>query len=300
MVLTLRQMQQFLAVAETLSFRRAAERLNMAQPPLTAAIRQMERDLGVRLIERGNRVAGLTAAGQVLQEEAGRTVLQAERAVLLTRRAGAGMLGSLRMGFLASATRHFLPPMLARFRASHPDVDLTLVEKPTARQVSALLEDRQDVGIVALPLPPGTETRIAIRTLLHSRFVAAVPSTHALAGDDRPVRLAMLAAEPWVLFPPNEGPGLASTILGACSRAGFSPQIVQQAIQMDTIIGLVAAGVGVSLVPERLPGASHPGVVFRPLIGPGTPIPYKVALAWRIGDLSPVLQAFLASIPDAS
>ncbi len=132
-------MQQFLAVAETLSFRRAAERLNMAQPPLTAAIRQMERDLGVRLIERGNRVSGLTAAGQVLQEEAGRTVLQAERAMLLTRRAGAGMLGSLRLGFLASATRHILPPLLARFRSSYPDVVLTLAELPTARQASALL-----------------------------------------------------------------------------------------------------------------------------------------------------------------
>jgi len=110
----------------------------------------------------------------------------------------------------------------------------------------------------------------------------------------------MLAAEPWVLFPPNEGPGLASTILAACSRAGFSPQIVQQAIQMETIIGLVAAGVGVSLVPERPSEAGHPGVVLRPLIGPGTPIPYKVALAWCVGDPSPVLQAFLASVPDAS
>lgn len=212
-MLSLRQMQQFLAVAETLNFRRAAERLNMAQPPLTAAIRQVERELGVRLVERGNRVTGLTAAGQVLQEEAGRTVLQAERAVLLTRRAGAGMLGSLRLGFLASATRHLLPPLLARFRDSHPDVVLTLAEQPTARQVLALLEDRQDVGLVALPLPPGTETRIATRTLLHSRFVAAVPSAHALAGDGRPLGLTMLAAEPWVLFPPAEGLGLASAIL---------------------------------------------------------------------------------------
>ncbi len=293
-------MQQFLAVAETLSFRRAAERLNMAQPPLTAAIRQMERELGVRLIERGNRVTGLTAAGHVLQEEAGRTVLQAERAMLLTRRAGAGMLGSLRLGFLASATRHILPPLLARFRNSYPDVVLTLMEQPTARQVSALLEDRQDVGLIALPLPPGTETRITTRTLLHSQFVAAVPSTHALAGDDRPLKLTMLAAEPWVLFPPAEGPGLASAILGACARAGFAPQVIQQAIQMETIIGLVAAGIGISLVPERPLGASHPGVVFRALAGSGTPIPYQVALAWRVGEPSPVLRAFLASVPDTS
>ena len=300
MVLSLRQMQQFLAVAETLSFRRAAERLNMAQPPLTAAIRQMEQELGVRLIERGNRVAGLTAAGQVLQEEASRTVLQAERAVLLTRRAGAGMLGSLRLGFLASATLHLLPPLLAKFRNSYPDVVLTLAELPTARQVSALLEDRQDVGIVALPLPSGTETRIMTCTLLNSRFVAAIPSVHVLAGDDRPLELTMLAAEPWVLFPPSEGPGLASTILGACALAGFSPQVVQQAIQMETIIGLVAAGLGVSLVPERPLGTSQPGVVFRPLTGPGTPIPYRRALAWRVDDPSPVLRAFLALVLDTS
>lgn len=293
-------MRQFLAVAETLSFRRAAERLNMAQPPLTAAIRQMERELGVRLIERSNRVTGLTAAGQVLQKEAGRTVLQAERAVLLTRRAGAGMLGSLRLGFLASATRHILPPLLARFRNSYPDVVLTLAELPTAKQVSALLEDCQDVGLVALPLPPGTETRIMTRVLLHSRLVAAIPSAHALAGDDRPLELAMLAEEPWVLFPPTEGPGLASAILGACAQVGFAPQVVQQAIQMETIIGLVAAGIGVSLVPERLPGASHPEVAFRSLTGPGTPIPYRMALAWRVGEPSPVLRAFLASAPDTS
>jgi len=151
-----------------------------------------------------------------------------------------------------------------------------------------------------LPLPPGTETRITTRTLLHSRFVAAIPSAHALAGDDRPLELTAFAAEPWVLFPPPEGPGLAAAILGACARAGFAPQVVQQAIQMETIIGLVAAGIGVSLVPERPLGVSHPGVVFRPLAGPGTPIPYQMALAWRVGEPSPVVRAFLAFVPDTS
>ena len=297
-MLTLRQMQQFLAVAEMLSFRRAAERLNMAQPPLTAAIRQMEHDLGVRLIERGNRVTGLTPAGRMLQDEARLTLLQAERAVAQTRRAGAGMVGSLRIGFVASAMRHLLPPLLAGFRASRPDVILTMAEEPTARQVLALLENRQDIGVIVLPLLPDAERRLTTRLVLRSRLVAAIPSIHSLANSERPLKLAALASEPWVLFPPMEGPGLASAIFRGCSRAGFSPRVVQQAVQMETIIGLVAAGVGVALVPEPPPGVVRPGVVFRPLSGAGAPIPYEVALAWRLGDSSSVLSAFLKSVPD--
>ncbi|WP_452274844.1 LysR family transcriptional regulator, partial [Micromonospora taraxaci] len=126
--LTLRQFEQFLVVAETMNFRRAAEQLNMAQPPLTAAIRQIELLLGVRLLERGNRVTSLTAAGKVLREEARRTLEQSQRAVELTRRAGQGLMGSLRVGFVASATRHVLPPLIARLRQTHPDVALDLAE----------------------------------------------------------------------------------------------------------------------------------------------------------------------------
>lgn len=293
-MLSLRQFQQFLAVAETMSFRRAAERLNMAQPPLTAAIRQMEDEIGVRLFERTNRITRLTVAGEVLREEAQRAVAQAERAVALTRQAGVGDIGSLRIGFVASAVRQLLPTLIAAFRAEHPAVELELEEASTARQVTALLYDRMDVGIVALPLPSGAERRVSVQTLLRSRLVAAVPAHHGLANtSDTPLALAELSDESWILFPAAEGPGLHSTILRACAEAGFAPRVGQRAVQMETIVGLVASGLGVALVPSLFSETAREGVIFRELTGAGSPVPYDVALAWRAGTNLPALDAFI-------
>ncbi len=293
-MLSLRQFQQFLAVAETMSFRRAAERLNMAQPPLTAAIRHMEETIGVRLFERTNRITCLTAAGEVLREEAHRAIAQAERAVALTRRAGAGETGSLRIGFVASAVRQLLPILVTAFREQHPAVTLELEEAPTARQIAALLDDRMDVGIVALPLPSGVEHRIAVQTMAKSQLVVAIPVYHPLArAADTPLALAALADQPWILFPADEGPGLHSTILRACAEAGFTPRVAQRAVQMETIIGLVAAGLGVALVPSLFNDMPREGVVFRELIGTGAPVPYETALAWRKGNNLPALKAFI-------
>jgi DNA-binding transcriptional LysR family regulator len=293
-MLSLRQFQQFLAVAETMSFRRAAERLNMAQPPLTAAIRHMEETIGVRLFERTNRITCLTAAGEVLREEAQRTIAQTERAVILTQRAGAGEIGSLRIGFVASAVRQLLPILIAAFREQHPAVALELEEAPTARQVAALLDDRMDIGIVALPLPSGVEHRIVTQSMVESHLVAAIPAGHPLANAaDTPLALAALADQPWILFPAGEGPGLHETILRACSEAGFTPRVTQRAVQMETIIGLVAADLGVALVPSLFSGTPREGVVFRELCGTGAPVPYETALAWRKGNNLPALEAFI-------
>lgn len=291
---SLRQFRQFLAVAETMSFRRAAERLNMAQPPLTAAVRQMEEEIGVRLFERTNRITSLTAAGKVLREEAERTIAQAERAMALTRRAGTGEIGLLRIGFVASAVRQLLPALVASFRKSHPGVMLEFEEAPTARQVAALVEDRLDVGIVALPLPSSATRYVTVRMMEKSQLVATIPARWSLAnGADTPLALAALANEPWVLFPPSEGPGLHATILRACAEAGFTPQIAQRAVQTDTIVGLVAAGLGVALVPRSFSRVAWEGVVFRELAGAGSPVPYQVALAWKTGNNLPTLQALL-------
>lgn len=296
-MLSLRQFQQFLAVAETMSFRRAAERLNMAQPPLTAAIRLMEEELGVRLFERTNRITGLTAAGEVLQEEGRRAILQAERAVALAKRAGEGSIGTLRIGFVASAVRHLVPQMVAAFRQTHPMVVLELEEATTARQIAAIMADRMDVGIVALPIPDDAEPHVSTNLLVHSRLIAALPANHPLAFDpSSPLTLAALANESWVLFPGGEGPGLYATILRACAEAGFSPRVGQRAVQMETIVGLVAAGLGVALVPELFRSSNRDGVVFRDLAGAGTPVPYSVGLAWQNERSSAVLSSFLQSM----
>ncbi|MBS0519809.1 MAG: LysR family transcriptional regulator [Proteobacteria bacterium] len=295
-MLSLRQLQQFLAVTEAMSFRRAAERLNMAQPPLTAAIRQMEEELGVRLLERTNRIIGLTEAGRVLREEARRTLAQAERAEKLARRAGQGISGALRLGFVASAVRHLLPELVATFRRSHPDVLLELTEMPTARQAEALLDDRLDAGIVVLPLPQSAANAIATHVVAASRLVAALPASHPLAATPaRPLALSALAREPWILFPSHEGPGLHGSILAACAEAGFAPQVAQRAVQMETILGLVAAELGVALVPDLFRATGWDRVVFRPLRGPGAPVDYRVALAWRRNDPAAALSAFLSA-----
>jgi len=271
----------------------------MAQPPLTAAIRQMEALLGVRLLERGNRVTSLTAAGEVLREEARRILEQARRATELTQRAGQGFIGSLRIGFVASATRHVLPPLIKRFRQTHPDVALHLTEATTSQQIAALDEDRLDAAIVVLPLGAEVDQRIAQHKLLTSRMVAVLPAEHPLAiSPGRSVPLAALERESWVLFPSTEGPGLHAAILGACAAAGFVPRVVQRATQMDTIIGLAAANLGVGLVPEPLASTKAMGVKFRRLTGRGAPVPYEVALAWRSTDQNPAVIALVDSCTD--
>lgn len=292
-MVTLRQFRQFLAVAETMGFGKAAERLNMAQPPLTAAIRKLEEEIGCRLFERTNRIVSLTAAGSVLKDEAQRAIAQAERAVLLARRAGAGESGSLRIGFVASAARRLIPELVAAFRQSRPSVELKLEEATTARQVAALLNDHLDVGIVSLPLPAGADEHISAKVIAKGHLVAAIPASHSLANEPSAVDLAALADEPWILFPPDEGPGLHATILRACAVAGFVPGVTQQALQMETIAGLVAAGFGVALVPEAFREAGYRGVVFRELKGPGAPVPSEVGLVWRRGAVSPVLSSFI-------
>jgi DNA-binding transcriptional LysR family regulator len=294
--LTLRQLEQFLVVAETMNFRLAAARLNMAQPPLTAAIRQMESQLGARLLERGNRVTSLTAAGEVFREEARRTLEQAQRTVELTQQAAHGLIGSIRIGFVASATRHVLPRLIARFRQTHPGVALELTEATTSQQVAGLDEERLDAAIVVLPLATEVGPRIAHRKLLKSRMVAVMSTEHALASSpERQIALASLAHEQWILFPPAEGPGLYTRILSACVAAGFTPHVVQRATQMDTIIGLAAANLGVGLVPEPLASREAKGVKFRQLAGIGTPVPYDVALAWRRSDHNPTVAALVDS-----
>lgn len=300
-MLSLRQFQQFLAVAETMNFRRAADRLNMAQPLLTAAIRQMEEELGVRLFERSNRITGLTAAGEVLSVEARRTIAQAERAVAMAKRAGKGSIGTLRIGFVASAVRHLVPQIVASFRQTHPMVVLELEEATTARQIAGIMADSMDVGIVALPIPPGAESHVSTRLLVESRLLAAIPADHPLAlTPSSPLTLAALANESWVLFPGGEGPGLYATILRACSEAGFIPHVAQRAVQMETIIGLVSAGLGIALVPELFRSSNREGVIFRDIAGAGTPIPYQVGLAWQDERSSAVLSSFLQSMAELS
>jgi DNA-binding transcriptional LysR family regulator len=286
-MIELRQFRQFIAVAEELNFRRAAERLHMAQPPLTAAVRKIERELGTSLIDRTNRVTRLTDAGRAFLDEARRTLAQADRAISVATRAGAGLTGSLRITFVPSAAHDLLPQILRAFRAKHLDVELDLTEATTAHQAAALMEGRADIGLVMPPLH--NAKGLAIRMLRRNQLIIALPDGHPLA-QNRAIRLIELAREQWVLFPARQGPGLYGRILTACAHAGFIPHAAQEALQMDTIASLVAGGMGVALVPASFALMGRRGVVFRRPTGPGTPIAYELGLAYR--DPSAAINAF--------
>lgn len=283
----LRQFRQFIAVAETLNFRRAAERLHMAQPPLTVAIRNLEEAVGAVLIERGNRVTRLTEPGRLFLEEARRTVTQAERAMRVAQRAGAGLTGLLRLTFAPSAAREVLPPILRAFRERYPDVQIELTEAMSAQQIEALRADRADLGFVVPPLQDAQG--IHSMTVGRSRLIAALPAEHRLARA-RSIGLGDLAGEPWILFPARHAPGLHRRIHAACGEAGFAPSIGQEALQMETIVSLVAGGMGVALVSAAFGASRRKGVAFRELAGAGTPVDYELALAYV--RTSPLLAAF--------
>jgi len=290
-MIELRQLRQFIAVAEELSFRRAADRLHMAQPPLTVTIKQIEEELGTLLIERTNRIERLTPAGLVFLEECKRTVMQAERAIVAARRAGAGLSGALRVTFVASAAREILPAILRAFREQYPEVELTLTEAMTAQQIAQLKADQADVGFVIPPLRDADG--LSLEVLTRNQMVAALPENHPLA-QRQSIALADLASEPWVLFPARQGPGLHERVLTACAQAGFVPRVGQEALQMDTIASLVAGGMGVGLVTRIIATANRPGVVFRDLTGTGTPVEYELAIAH--GRSTPLLDAFITVI----
>lgn len=286
-MIELRQLRQFIAVAEDMSFHRAAERLHMAQPPLTAAIRKIEQELGVPLLERGNRITRITEAGQVFLIEARRTLAQFERTLGNTRRAARGLTESLRLTFVDSTVNALLPGILRQFRLEHPLAEFHLQEATTAEQLIALRDDRADIGMVVLPVAP--QEGLQIQPFLFDRMVLALPDHHPLAAQ-RQVTLRDLADQPWLLFPAHYGPGMHAAILQACAVAGFSPRIVQEARQMQTIGGLVSGGVGIALMPALFAVLKSPGVVFRELSGVGSPVPYTLALAWQTP--SPLTDAF--------
>lgn len=289
----LRHLRYFVAVAEELHFGRAAARLNIAQPPLSQQIRRLEEMLQVPLFRRTRRRVELTDAGRAFLEGAREALRQVEAAVHRARRADAGEIGHLALGFVGSAAVSVLPDLVRRLRSRFPGVKLALVEQTTAQQVEALLAGRLQAGLVR---PPLVARGLEVRTVAREPLVVALPAGHPLAAG-RDVPLPSLAGEPFVLFPREQGPGLHDLVLAACAEAGFSPAVVQEATQMQTIVGLVAAGLGVALVPGSVRRYRQRGVVFRPLRGPVPTV--DLAVAWRRGDPSAVLQAFLGVLEEA-
>ena len=280
-------MRYFVAVAEELHFGRAAQRLRIAQPALSRQIQALEKDLLVQLLFRNRRRVQVTPAGQVFLDRARLILARSDEAVLAAQRAGGGVSGALNLGFVGSATYDVLPGVLRDFLRAAPHVDLTLSEMTVHAQIEALTEKRIDIGL--LRLPPKTEG-LVFRTIAREPLYVALPSSHRLAQFPS-LSLSALASEPFVLYPDHPRPSWTEFVIGLCQQAGFRPLVLQRTVEIQTTLSLVAAGIGVSIVPKCIGNLQRKDVVFRRLTGVRART--ELLAAYRERDPSPVVQTFL-------
>jgi DNA-binding transcriptional LysR family regulator len=285
-VLELRHLRYFVAVAEELNFSRAAERLHMAQPPLSAAIRQLEQELGAQLLLRSSREVRLTEAGRIFLDGARRTLAELDRAAGDARRAGAGELGGVRVGFSWSARFQTRPAIGAAFRASHPDVALLTEEMWNARMLPALRSSAIDV---AVSLCPEVASEVSYETIRTESLVALLAATHPLAGGDA-LELRALEADAFLLFPRELAPRLYDFLVGLCRRAGFEPASRSVSLHSGWDLEILGDVQSVALVPASVVRDLPDGMAAVPVADP--PDRIATALVWRTDDPSPINRAF--------
>lgn len=294
----LRHLRYFIAVAEEGHITRAAERLGMQQPPLSQQIRALEQELGVQLFRRKPRGVELTDAGRALLSDARAILAHIDHAFASTRRTARGEQGRIAVGFTSSAPFHpFVPRVIRAFREAFPLVSLTLEESGTTELIGDLRGERVDAAFIRTPVadPAG----LVVDRLLEEAMVVALPTQHALAragrSDGAGVNLKRLAGETFIVYRRHTGPGLYDSIIAACHAAGFSPLVGQEAPRIVATLNLVAAGLGLSIVPASLQRMHLDGVTFRRLTGAAQP-KAPLHLASRRGDTSSVVRQFLALV----
>ncbi|GAB2996612.1 LysR family transcriptional regulator [Amycolatopsis acidiphila] len=290
----LRYLVSFLAVAEELHFGRAAKRLQMAQPPLSQQIRQLEKELGVQLFERNTRSVRLTSAGEAFVSPVNRVLDDLDIAMRAVKAAGRGEYGRVTVGFAGASSHESLPLLTRAVRAAHPGLELVMKGQTYANVALARVADGSlDLGFVRLPVNlPGVRARV----IDEEEMICALPSDHPLAKRKR-IPIEELADQPFVSFPSNAGSSVRDATVRACIAAGFNPRVVQEAPDSYTILALVAAGVGVTLTLTSCQHIQQTGLVYRPLSGPG--IRLQAALAWRADNPSAALRTVLAIAEEA-
>ena len=284
----LRQLRYFTAVAEELHFGRAAKRMNISQPPLSMQIRNLEDELGTRLFNRTSRQVELTAAGEVFLVQVEQILADLDGAVESARQAGQGNIGRLAMGFIGPAMDAFLPEIIRGFQSRYPGITLGLTEAGTSRQIEDLYAGRIQVGFVRLyrHKPDGLSAQV----IRQEPYVLAVPSDHPLAGQKK-VALSQLKNQPFIMYPRSVQPQLYDSMMTCFKDSGFTPKIVQEAKTKHTTIALVAAGLGVAVVPSSSKVIGRKGIFFLEL---DASLPHiEISMLWRQTDKNPVLVRFI-------
>ncbi|MEZ7198430.1 LysR substrate-binding domain-containing protein [Pseudodesulfovibrio karagichevae] len=284
----LRQITYFIAVAEELHFGRAAERCHIAQPPLSQQIKRLEEELGVTLLERTSRRVVLTPEGKEFLKRCKDVRDRLNEAVICIQDMAKGLEGQLRVGFIGPASLSKLPQAIRSFRERNPNIRLDFSAQSTTEQLPLLRGDRLDIAFVRLF---GHDTS-GLNSLLFLRepYVLAVPEGHRFVARDS-LDLKELDGEPLVFFQPMNQPALYRSLIGAFHKAGFMPNIVQEANTEQSIIALVSTGMGCALVPASSVAVNRGGVVFRPLTGD---LPqWEITALWKKKNQSVILQKFL-------
>jgi DNA-binding transcriptional LysR family regulator len=243
----LRQIRSFLSIAETLHFGRTAELIHLSQPALSLQIRALEAEVGVRLLERNRRKTTLTPAGRAFRDAAIAGVAQLDRAIRNARLAADGKLGLLRIGFISTAGSELLPNIIRAFRELNPEVEFSLRNILTAEQIRMLESGALDIGFLRLPI--GGHTQLEVVTVHREPFVLVVPASHPLAVRKK-VRLSEVSGQDFVMYDRMHAPGFHDLVFGILRNAGIVPNVRQTAGEMPTLISLVAAGMGISILPE--------------------------------------------------
>jgi DNA-binding transcriptional LysR family regulator len=287
----MRNLECFRAVAEELHFTRAAKRLHLSQPPLSRHIKELENELGVVLFRRDRRNVALTDAGIAYAQRVQSILAQLDQAREEARRIYHGETGTLVIAFVSALTYEFLPGILRRFRTANRDVHLVLHDMVPSEQIDALAAGRIDISFAGI-LPQDCGPDINHRILRQDRMVAAIPSGHALAAG-KAIPLRALADEPWILIEKAVSPAYERFIRKLCAKAGFVPLIEHETKRAQAMLGLVAAGLGVTIVPEAISVLPFPDIVYRPLIE--SPI-YEHVVLWRAKEESALVKHFLNSL----
>ncbi|MBV6304356.1 LysR family transcriptional regulator [Candidimonas humi] len=273
-----RHLQQFVVLAETLNFRRAAEKLHMSQPPLSVSIRKLETELGVPLFTRGKDGVQLTESGEAALADARRALFHATQFRQAAVAASTGEGGKLRVGFVGSVTHFVLPRILAQFRRRYPGVQLILQEGTSIRIMEQLQDEALDVGVVRIPVSSHTGTRMLV--LQTEQFVLAMPKAHPLAQKPS-LKLKDLSREGFILYTAASAAGLRMASIHACQLRGFTPRVVQEAVQVQTVLSLVEAGLGVALVPSINRRFASTQILYKTLSDFPDSASIGISLAWN-------------------
>jgi DNA-binding transcriptional LysR family regulator len=289
----LRHLRYFLAVAEELHFGRAAARIHIAQPPLSQQIQQLEKEIGVKLFARTKRSVRLTEAGRVFRRDVYSVFELLEKGVLKAKAADRGETGRLSIGFIGSATYEVLPAVLRAFRDRYPEVELDLQEIESTEQNQALLDRRINISFARFPRP---NPELVFEAICSERLIVALPIRHPLNSGSE-VTLVELAREPFILFP-HQPSAHASHTLQFFANAGCTPSIVQTVGAMHTALGLVAADIGVTIVPSSMRSMLREGIEFRELAPPAPLL--EMVIGYRADDTSSLLDHFKSVVYEVS